>query len=120
MGNIRRNGHLGGIGALALAFGCVSAAFAQDETESAKALEQEQAEDESARLPELLVTTQKIEQTLEQVPASVSALTGDQIRDSGGASFAEMQDYTANVPPAVGPAGQYSIRGLARRTPIRL
>ena len=64
-------------------------------------------------LPELLVTTQKIKQTLEQVPASVSAINGEMIRDSQGANFADLQDYTSNVVIRLsGGAGQFTIRGF--------
>src|SRR5690349_12446936 len=74
------------------------------------------ADDEQAQaeqLPELLVTSQKIQQTLEQVPASVSALNGETIRDTQGANFADLQDYTSNVVIRLsGGAGQFTIRGF--------
>src|SRR5215472_9139712 len=68
---------------------------------------------ETVELSEVLVTSQKMSQTLEQVPASVSALSGEQIRDTAGSNFADLQNYTANVSISLSAgAGQYSIRGF--------
>lgn len=65
------------------------------------------------QLPDIVVTAQKTQQTLQQVPASVSTLDGDFVRDIGATSFADLQDYTANVTIAISSsAGQFSIRGL--------
>ncbi len=71
-------------------------------------------ESESAYgLPTVIVTAQKTRQTLEEVPASVTAIDGDSIRAAGLSSFTEMQDYAANVTISLsGSAGTYGIRGF--------
>ena len=49
------------------------------------------------QLQEVVVTAQKTRQTLEQVPASVSSIGGDYIRDIGVRNFEELGSYTANT-----------------------
>jgi len=49
------------------------------------------------QLKEVVITAQKIRQTLEQVPASVTSIGGEQIRNSGVRDFQELSDYTANT-----------------------
>ena len=66
-----------------------------------------------AELPAVIVTAQKTRQTLEQVPASVSSLDGDFIRDVGATSFNDLQGYTANATvSASGSSGQLTVRGF--------
>ena len=49
------------------------------------------------QLQEVVVTAQKMKQTLEQVPASVTSISGDYIRSTGVRDFQEMSSYTANT-----------------------
>jgi len=49
------------------------------------------------QLQEVVVTAQKVQQTLEQVPASVTSVSGDYIRSSGARDFQELSSYTANT-----------------------
>ncbi len=61
----------------------------------------------------IIVTAQKITQTQEQVPASLSTVGGQTFRESGSTSFTDLQDYTPNVTISLsGSAGTFSIRGL--------
>lgn len=73
-----------------------------------------QAADNDTRvLPTVIVTGQKMAQTLEQVPASVSSIDGDFMREIGISNLDTMQNYSANVTINVtSSAGQASIRGL--------
>ena len=65
------------------------------------------------QLEEIIVTAQKVQQTLEQVPASVSAVDGDTIRTTGVRNFDELQNYTANTNLQVSPSStQLLIRGF--------
>ncbi|MBX6421104.1 MAG: TonB-dependent receptor [Nevskia sp.] len=68
---------------------------------------------DTQELKEVIVTAQKMRQTLEQVPASVSSMDGDFIRSTGVRSYAELQNYTANTNLQVSPSStQLLIRGL--------
>ncbi|MDR3415204.1 MAG: TonB-dependent receptor [Nevskia sp.] len=49
------------------------------------------------QLKEVVVTAQKTQQTLEQVPASVTSIGGDYIRSTGVRDFQELSNYTANT-----------------------
>lgn len=49
------------------------------------------------QLKEVVVTAQKVKQTLEQVPASVTSVSGDYIRSTGARDFQELSSYTANT-----------------------
>jgi outer membrane receptor protein involved in Fe transport len=55
------------------------------------------AADDTQQLSEVVVTAQKVKQTLEQVPASVTSIGGEYIRNSGVRDFQELSDYTANT-----------------------
>ncbi len=71
------------------------------------------ADADAPQLQEVVVTAQKIQQTLEQVPASVSSMGGDFIRDTGARSYNELQNYTANTNLQVSPSStQLLIRGF--------
>ena len=72
------------------------------------------AEDAQLQLPDVVVTSQKIAQTLEEVPASVSTVDADTIRSSGAHSLTDMQDYIPNVSIAQNhTAATFAIRGFA-------
>src|SRR5882672_2341087 len=49
------------------------------------------------QLKEVVVTAQKVRQTLEQVPASVTSVGGDYIRSTGARDFQDLSSYTANT-----------------------
>ncbi|MDB5978552.1 MAG: TonB-dependent receptor [Nevskia sp.] len=49
------------------------------------------------QLKEVVVTAQKVRQTLEQVPASVTSVGGDYIRSTGAHDFQDLSSYTANT-----------------------
>jgi outer membrane receptor protein involved in Fe transport len=65
------------------------------------------------QLQEVVVTAQKVQQTLEQVPASVTSVGGDYIRNTGVRDFQEMSNYTANTNLQVSSSStQLLIRGF--------
>lgn len=65
------------------------------------------------QLQEVVVTAQKIKTTLEQVPASVTSISGEYIRNTGVRSFQELSNYTANTNLQVQTnSSQLLIRGL--------
>lgn len=69
--------------------------------------------DDARVLPTVIVTGQKMAQTLEQVPASVTSIDGDFMREIGIRDVDTMQNYSANVTINVtSSAGQANIRGL--------
>lgn len=69
--------------------------------------------DDARVLPTVIVTGQKMAQTLEQVPASVSSIDGDFMREIGVKNLDTMQNYSANISINVSTsAGQANIRGL--------
>ena len=49
------------------------------------------------QLQEVVVTAQKVKQTLEQVPASVTSVSGEYIRSTGARDFQELSSYAANT-----------------------
>ncbi len=64
-------------------------------------------------LEQVTVTATKIVQTLEKVPASVSSLGKEFLRERAVSGFQEASEYAANVTMNVsGSAGQFVIRGL--------
>jgi iron complex outermembrane recepter protein len=66
------------------------------------------------QLPEIIVTAEKQNRTLEETAASISALDADFIREIGARGFADLQDYTANISISLShAAGTYAIRGFA-------
>jgi outer membrane receptor protein involved in Fe transport len=65
------------------------------------------------QLQEVVVTAQKVQQTLEQVPASVTSVSGNYIRDTGARGFSDLSSYTANTNLNVGSSStQLLIRGF--------
>ncbi|HVT36264.1 MAG TPA: TonB-dependent receptor, partial [Nevskiaceae bacterium] len=70
--------------------------------------------DDAQELPSVIVTSQKIAQSLEEVPASVSTVDGETIRATGAHSLTDMQDYIPNVSIAQNhTAATIAIRGFA-------
>jgi outer membrane receptor protein involved in Fe transport len=73
----------------------------------------QQTTDTKTELPPVYVTAQKVRQTLEQTPASVSTLDSDLIHDIGADSFNDLAPYTANTTIATSSSsGQLTIRGF--------
>lgn len=69
------------------------------------------------RIEEVIVTSQKTEQTLQEVPASVSALDGDFIRESGAFDINKIQNYAPNTEIRLTPiGGSFRIRGLGSQS----
>ncbi|MES2683073.1 MAG: TonB-dependent receptor [Pseudomonadota bacterium] len=82
---------------------CAAPTLAQETTAAAPARELEQ----------VTITATKTAQTLEKVPASVTSLSEEFLRERAVTSFQEATDYAANVTINVsGSAGQFVIRGL--------
>ena len=69
-------------------------------------------EPEAIELEEVIVTSQKTRQSLRQVPASVSALSGEAMRDSKILTAGDVNGYVPNAQLRVSPfAGELRIRG---------
>lgn len=65
------------------------------------------------RLEEIVVTSQRVKQTVLQVPASVSAVNGEFMRDANITTLNEVQGYVPNVSIKITPAfGELRIRGI--------
>ena len=80
---------------------------------SGVAIQAHAADPDDRVLPTVIVTGQKMAQTLEQVPASVSSIDGDFMREIGIKNLDTIQNYAANVSINVtSSAGQANIRGL--------
>jgi Outer membrane receptor proteins, mostly Fe transport len=72
-----------------------------------------QAPDGTDQLAPVVVTAQKMSQTLQQVPASVSSLDSEFIRRSNASSFNDLQYYLANTDISLGhDSGVFTIRGF--------
>ncbi|HET8883520.1 MAG TPA: TonB-dependent receptor, partial [Solimonas sp.] len=64
-------------------------------------------------LPEVVVTAQKLSQTLEQVPVSVGTIDGALMEQSGASGFPDLQGYIGNVTLNLSPTGgDFFIRGF--------
>lgn len=90
---------------IALAFG--PTAVAQDDTS---------AEDSARKLPTITVTSQKREESLQDVPISVTAISGETLEDNGVTTFENLSRRTPNMQVQVaegGPATIVGIRGIA-------
>ena len=74
------------------------------------------AQDQTSRpqeLEQVTITATKVPQTLEKVPASVTSLGQEFLRERVVSGFQEASDYAANVTMNIsGSAGQFVIRGL--------
>ena len=93
---------------------CASIAFAFSPMASAQddALEV----DSARKLPTITVTSQKREESLQDVPISVTAITGETLEDNGVATFENLSRRTPNLQVQVaegGPATIIGIRGIA-------
>jgi len=66
-------------------------------------------------IKEIVVTAQKVAQPLQEVPASVSVLSGDLVRESGLADLADVVEYAPNVQfyENAPPFASIGIRGFA-------
>ena len=70
-------------------------------------------DDGHRELPTVIVTAQKIAQTLEQVPAAVTTLDGEFIDSTGITDTTDLQNYSANTNINVGTSSaQIGIRGF--------
>lgn len=66
---------------------------------------------------EIVVSAQKIEKTLREVPASVSTLDGQFIKESGAFGFGDLQTYAANVEIRITPiGGSLRMRGFGTQS----
>lgn len=75
------------------------------------------APNQRRRIEEVIVTSQKTEQTLQEVPASVSAIDGDFIRESGAFDINSIQNYAPNTEIRLTPiGGDFRIRGLGSQS----
>ncbi len=71
------------------------------------------AETQAQMLEEVVVTAQKREESLRDVPISVSALTGDKIQDSGIQRSEDLAAYVPNFTVTQDPIGdEINIRGI--------
>lgn len=65
------------------------------------------------RLEEIVVTAQKTEQSIEDVPVSVSTLDGELLSQTGATDFTDLQGYAGNVVLKLSPdGGKFTIRGF--------
>ncbi|URD48555.1 TonB-dependent receptor domain-containing protein [Chroococcidiopsis sp. CCNUC1] len=71
---------------------------------------------------EITVTSEKIEQNLQDVPASITAITGEEVRDSGVTSTRDVAKFTPNFSTLRSNGGRtratYNIRGLGNTSSI--
>ncbi|MEL6386214.1 MAG: Plug domain-containing protein, partial [Pseudomonadota bacterium] len=68
------------------------------------------------KLEAITVTAQKREESLQDVPISVTAITGDTLEDNGITTFADLGQRTPNLQVQVadgGPATIIGIRGIS-------
>ncbi|SEQ18508.1 Outer membrane receptor proteins, mostly Fe transport [Solimonas aquatica] len=64
-------------------------------------------------LPEVIVTSQKFAQAVEDVPVSVGTIDGTLTRQTGASSFEDIQSYVGNVTLSLSPTGgDFFIRGF--------
>jgi iron complex outermembrane receptor protein len=94
------------VGGIPLLLGAATAAHAQDTAKDAKAW----------TIPEVVVTAQKREQRLQEVPASVSAITGVTLAINRIQGVGDLDSVTPNLSISSVPAGNtsptYSLRGV--------
>lgn len=73
-----------------------------------------QANANDLMLEEIVVTAQKREQSLQDVPISVSAVDGEKMAEAGISNLADLSSYVPNFQQANSPLGQViSIRGIS-------
>ena len=93
---------------------CASLALVFSPT--AHAQEDASEEDGARKLPTITVTSQKREESLQEVPISVTAITGETLEDNGVTTFENLSRRTPNMQVQVaegGPATIIGIRGIA-------
>ncbi len=75
----------------------------------------EESEAESIQeLPEIIITSQKVRQRLEDVPASVSQIGGEFISSTGKTNFQDLAEYLPNVSISLSHSDSlFTIRGLS-------
>lgn len=109
------------VSALALVIGFGAPAFAQDVDADATANAEANAPDQQAEEPakknlqleEIVVTAQKRAENIQDVPVSMSAVTGDSLKEKGIDNFDSMANYTPNVNITSGNGQAFvRIRGL--------
>ena len=77
--------------------------------------DQNAAENNDAQLGDIIVTARRTEETLQDIPASVSAITGDDVARMD--SLADIQSLVSGVTfQTVGPIPAVGIRGFGNRT----
>ncbi|MEK6805660.1 MAG: TonB-dependent receptor [Pseudomonadota bacterium] len=65
-------------------------------------------------LPDIIITSQKFKQRLEDVPASVSQISGEFINGSGKTNFQDLAEYLPNVSISLSHSDSlFTIRGLS-------
>lgn len=68
-------------------------------------------------LEEVLVTARKREETLQETPLAVTALTGDQLRAEGLRNLSDLTRVVPNIDVAADAQAQIYIRGVGARNP---
>ena len=76
----------------------------------------ESGADESFKLEEIIVTARKREESLQKVPSSISAVTGEGLEEIGATSFA---DYAGTVPGLLFQDAQIGSSGRGQNAVIR-
>ena len=77
----------------------------------------EAGDDDVRVLEEVVVTAQKVEKTLKEVPASVSTLEGKFIQETGAFGFGDLQTYASNVEIRITPiGGSLRMRGFGTQS----
>ena len=75
----------------------------------------EAAEEDTGQIADIVVTARRVEERLQDIPASVSAITGDQV--SRMDSLADLQSLVSGVTfQTVGPIAVVGIRGFGNRS----
>ncbi|MFD2580565.1 TonB-dependent receptor [Novosphingobium colocasiae] len=98
--------------ALSLSLAVVNPAFAQD-----TASETASTSSESEGIGDIVVTAQRREQNLQQVPISITAVSGDKLRDLGLTRSTDIIRLTPGVSISSSSGGenaQYSMRGVTQ------
>ena len=92
-----------------------SAAFAQEQATDAETGGARPQRGESLVLEEILVTASRRVESLQEVPMSVSAFTGEFFQDSGVNQLSGLEEYTPNLKITPGPNSNdtsFRIRGI--------
>ena len=85
----------------------------EEDTPANQALAQEAGRAKRRGLDEIIVTAQKKEQDIREVPISVSAISGEALKDQNIQDFSDLSKYTPNLSVlSSGPFNEVAIRGL--------